>query len=67
MFSVEDRRRTAENVKDKFKQLGGDNADDRVSSPWSLQETIELIKSVERATKIEILYPLVEIKFKLKD
>ena len=67
MFSAEDRTRTAENVKDKYKQMGGDNAAERVLGSWSLQETIELIKYVERAAKVEILYPLVEIKFKLKD
>lgn len=67
MFDSEDRRRTAENVKDKFKSMGGENAADRVVGSWSLQETIQMIKCVERATKIQILYPLVDIKLKLKD
>ena len=67
MFSEDDRRRTSENVKDKFKQMGGENAADRVAGSWSLKETIKMIKCVERATKIQILYPLVDIKFKMKD
>lgn len=32
--------RTAENVKDKWKQLGGDNAQLRKKGPWILQESL---------------------------
>lgn len=38
--------RTAENVKDKYKSLGGENAEDRILGNWSLKETIDLIKAV---------------------
>jgi hypothetical protein len=61
------RARTAENVKDKYKQLGAENAQDRLVGEWSLQETLALIKSVEAATQIQILYPLIKISFKIKD
>lgn len=51
-FSNETRSRTAENVKDKWKQIGGDNAATRVVGNWKLEDVITLIKSVEKATQI---------------
>ena len=66
-FFSETRSRTAENVKDKYKQIGGDNSDDRIVGEWKLQETLSLIKLIEKATSIKILYPLTEIIYKVKD
>jgi hypothetical protein len=34
------RARTAENVKDKFKQMGGDNAAVRQLGDWKIEEQI---------------------------
>ena len=31
------------NVKDKYKQLGAENAKDRIIGEWSLKETVDLI------------------------
>jgi hypothetical protein len=47
--------------------LGAQNAKDRVVGEWTLQETLDLIKAVEKATMIQIIYPLIKITFKLKD
>lgn len=38
--------RTAENVKDKWKQLGGDNIDYRKKGPWTIEEAMALVKAV---------------------
>ena len=35
--------RTAENVKDKYKQLGGDKSQNRSSESWTLQELVQLL------------------------
>lgn len=51
-FNSESRARTAENVKDKFKQMGAENAALRVVGKWTLAEEIQLIQSIEKATQI---------------
>jgi len=38
--------RTAENVKDKYKQVGGDNHLLRSKGNWTLKEEVKLIKKV---------------------
>ena len=38
--------RTPENIKDKWKQLGGDNSYYRKKGPWSLEEALELLKAI---------------------
>lgn len=60
------KQRTSENVKDKYKQIGGDNYESRVVAPWQIDEVINLIKLVEKAVEIQILYPLMRIKFKFE-
>lgn len=47
--------------------MGAENAKDRIVGEWTLDETLKLIKSVETAAKIQILYPLINISFKIKD
>lgn len=49
-FFAETRSRTAENVKDKYKQIGGDNCENRIVGEWKLEETLTLIKLIEKAT-----------------
>ena len=38
-----------------------------VVGDWSLEETINLIKIVEKANNIEILYPLTKIKIDIRE
>ena len=44
--------------------MGGDNANTRVIGDWDLQEVLHLIKSIEKATQIQILDPSIKIKVK---
>ena len=46
--------------------MGGINAEHKIIGDWSLEETLELIRAIEKANKIKILYPLVKIKFDIK-
>jgi len=66
-YGGEARTRTAENVKDKYKQLGAENAATRQVGEWALEEVLTLLRSVEKATKVQILCPSVEIKLRIKD
>ena len=61
------RCRTEENVKDKYKSLGGQNAENRVIGEWSLEEAIKLIKAIEKVTETTYLKKDIEISFKLKE
>jgi hypothetical protein len=47
--------------------MGGENSQYKIIGEWSLEETLKLIQAVEKATNISILYPLVKIKFKIKE
>eukprot|EP00347_Sterkiella_histriomuscorum_P009025 403342815 len=47
--------RTAENVKDKWKQLGGDNIDYRKKGPWTIEEAMTLVKAIQTATNTKFL------------
>ena len=40
--------RTALNVRDKYKSLGDDNVKRRVKTKWTLSETIDLIRMIEK-------------------
>ena len=45
------KKRTATNVKDKYKQLGAENAVQRNLGPWSLKEAMRLFENVCLATE----------------
>jgi hypothetical protein len=47
--------RTGLNVRDKYKEIGGKNNTFRKRSKWTVQETISLIKYVEKYSKVKIL------------
>jgi hypothetical protein len=57
------RTRTPGNVKDKFKQMGGDFAVQRNVGPWSLQESLILVQLVIKATEGRILKKSRELIF----
>lgn len=57
------RTRTAGNVKDKFKQLGGEYAVQRNVGPWSIQEALMLVQLVIKATDGRILKKSRELVF----
>ena len=57
------RTRTAGNVKDKFKQLGGEHAVQRNVGPWSIQEALMLVQLVIKATEGRILKKSRELVF----
>ena len=57
------RTRTSGNVKDKFKQMGGDFAIHRNVGPWSLQESLMLVQLVIKATEGRILKKSRELIF----
>jgi hypothetical protein len=42
--------RTAANIRDKWREMGGDNMEARKNGPWSLEEKIELIHLLEKIT-----------------
>ena len=58
--------RTGDNVKDKWKQLGAQNAAGRVEGQWQLQEVIKLINIIEKAMSTVILNPKIKITTKAK-
>ena len=61
------KKRTAMNVKDKYKQLGADNALQRNTGPWSLKEAVRLLENVCYATQTKsILRESIELVFKEK-
>ena len=47
--------------------MGALNFKSRIVGDWTLEEEINLIKSIEKATQIQILFPLIKIKFRVKD
>lgn len=47
--------RTGLNVRDKYKEMGGKNNSFRKKTKWSVEETIKLIKYVEKYSKVDIL------------
>lgn len=57
--------RTAENVKDKWKQMGGENVNTRERGPWGLEEGLELLKFIELATakKLQKSDVIVHLKY----
>jgi hypothetical protein len=44
--------RTALNVRDKYKEIGGVNNQFRSKEKWTLKETLKLIKLVQRYSKV---------------
>lgn len=59
--------RTPENVKDKWKQLGGENSEYRQRGPWSLEEAMQLLALICKATEAKLLKSSVEIKYSYQD
>ena len=56
--------RTPENVKDKFKQLGGENIIYRKKGPWSIEESIEVIRLINIATEANFLKKSTSLKYR---
>ena len=54
---AEELNRTPTNIKDKYKQIGGDNYKLRASIRilWTVGDIIKLIKAVQKVTQINIL------------
>lgn len=48
--------RTPENVKDKWKQLGGEAKDYRKKGPWSLNEALDLLENICTATDTKLMH-----------
>ncbi len=46
------KRRTAENVKDKCRELGLDNMSKRARGPWTIEEAIKLLRIISAATGV---------------
>jgi len=57
-------KRTAANVKDKWKQLGGDNWQLRNKGPWTLEEGLELVNFVCAATDCNLVAKNKPVKIK---
>jgi hypothetical protein len=57
-------RRTSGNIKDKWKQMGAENAAKRRVGPWSLKEGLELLDLVCKATDANIMKGSIEVVFK---
>lgn len=66
-FNPDSRMRTAENVKDKYKQVGGSNHQARVVGNWTLKEELKLIKAVQKATQVVFFNGDCKVKFKVDD
>ena len=49
------RQRTAGNIKDKWKQMGEDRANDRDLGPWMVTEGVNLFKAVCKATGVKCI------------
>ena len=57
-------KRTSGNIKDKWKQIGSENASTRVKGPWSLSEAITMFKTVcEAIGASEILRKSTKVVF----
>ena len=54
--------RTPENVKDKWKQLGGENSDLRQRGPWVVEEALNLLRIIGLATETKLLKSSVKVK-----
>ena len=52
-----EQQRTAENIKDKYKSIGGKNADKRKTGEWQLKETLNFLNLIGIATDAEIISP----------
>lgn len=52
--------RTGLNVRDKYKEIGGANNTFRKKTKWTVEETIKLIKLVEKYSKVAILRASIE-------
>ena len=52
--------RTGLNVRDKYKELGGANNTFRKKTKWTVEETVQLIKYVEKYSKVKILRASIE-------
>ncbi len=47
--------RTATNIRDKWRELGGDNYLERRRDEWSIEEIVHLLKLVEKSTNVHFL------------
>jgi hypothetical protein len=56
--------RTPENIKDKWKQMGGHHAGARNQGPWSIEEAIQLIKLIQLATFKKLMKKSVKVTIK---
>lgn len=44
--------------------MGGENAVKRIVGKWTFKEQIELVKSIEKATQLQVIIPEIKIKYK---
>ncbi|KAL4471624.1 hypothetical protein ABPG74_008517 [Tetrahymena malaccensis] len=58
--------RTETNVRDKYKSLGEDNAEQRKIDYWSLDELVQLIKLISQHTGLKLLKNKKEMKQEIK-
>ncbi|CDW77042.1 myb-like dna-binding domain containing protein [Stylonychia lemnae] len=56
--------RTPENIKDKWKHLGGDNIDYRKKGPWTIEEGISLLRSICIANNVQLIKKSKQVHFK---
>jgi hypothetical protein len=59
--------RTALNVRDKYKEIGGVYSDLRSKNKWTLKETLKLMKLVQRYSKTTILKDSINQLLDLED
>ena len=59
--------RTPENVKDKWKQLGGDNINYRKKGSWTLEEGLKLLNAVALASGLSLLKKSMQVILKYKE
>ena len=59
--------RTPENIKDKWKQLGGENSELRQQGPWSLEEALKLLRVICAATEAPFMKKSVKVNVQYQD
>lgn len=55
--------RTPENVKDKWKQLGGEHGGARNKGPWGIEEALDLLRLISVATDKKLIKSSVKVSF----
>ncbi len=48
-------KRSSDNCYDKFRELGDENLEERIKGIWKFAEVVELLKLIEKMTKIKYL------------